>query len=303
MRSQYSDRQGRRDSERGSGGGDRRGGFDRDYDRHSQGRHRDQDRDTDFGSDRGMDSSRSQYGSQDFNSSSYGSRANHGSETGYRPRSEMDSPMRGGNKQRSWGLQGQRDLSNSSYDDMPGGQRHWGKGEYQDIHDRDNWRRDTRRHDERKQDGDSFFEKVGEKVGEFFGKGPKGYKRSDDRIREDASEALWAHPQIDASEIEVDVREGVVTLSGTVSERRMKRMIEDEIEDLPGVKDVINNVRTQDRFSSGLQGSSSTSAATSSGLGSSGSMNMSASNAQNTSSNGRTSEEDSRSGSRGRKTQ
>lgn len=101
--------------------------------------------------------------------------------------------------------------------------------------------REPSRHDE-----PSMFERIGEKVGEFFGKGPKGYRRSDERIREDVSEALYRHPYIDASDVEVSVSEGVVSLSGTVTDRRTKRMIEDEAERVPGVHDVTNNLRLKD---------------------------------------------------------
>lgn len=52
-----------------------------------------------------------------------------------------------------------------------------------------------------------------------------------------------ADPEIDASEIEVHVREGTVTLTGTVEDRRSKRMAEDAVEDLAGVKDVQNQLQ------------------------------------------------------------
>ena len=57
----------------------------------------------------------------------------------------------------------------------------------------------------------------------FFGKGPKGFKRSDEKIREEVCEALYRDNSVDASEIEVSVKDAEVILSGTVSERRMKR--------------------------------------------------------------------------------
>lgn len=76
----------------------------------------------------------------------------------------------------------------------------------------------------------------------YAGRGPKGYKRSDERIREDVSEALARHPDIDASEIEVDVKEGLVTLRGSVDDRRTKRMAEDSVENLSGVRDVRNEL-------------------------------------------------------------
>ncbi|MEZ0391734.1 MAG: BON domain-containing protein, partial [Pseudobdellovibrionaceae bacterium] len=70
--------------------------------------------------------------------------------------------------------------------------------------------------------------------GEHVGKGPKGYRRSDSRINEEVSDILTQHGDIDASEIEVDVKEGVVTLSGTVQNRRIKRMVEDLAENVNG---------------------------------------------------------------------
>lgn len=79
--------------------------------------------------------------------------------------------------------------------------------------------------------------------GPHSGKGPKNYRRSDDRIREDACEALERHPQIDASEIEVEVKDGVVTLRGHVEERRLKRLAEDSIESVSGVRDVRNELQ------------------------------------------------------------
>lgn len=80
-------------------------------------------------------------------------------------------------------------------------------------------------------------------VGAHAGRGPKGYQRSDDRIREDACEMLTRHPAIDASEIEIEVRGGEVTLKGTVDSRQAKRWAEEAIEDISGVKDVHNQLR------------------------------------------------------------
>jgi BON domain len=81
--------------------------------------------------------------------------------------------------------------------------------------------------------------------GRFTGRGPKGYIRSDERIREDVSDRLEQHGEIDASEIEVQVANGEVTLEGTVEDRRTKRMAEDIIETCPGVKEVHNRIRVQ----------------------------------------------------------
>ena len=75
------------------------------------------------------------------------------------------------------------------------------------------------------------------------GKGPAGYQRSDERIREAVCEALTDDDGIDATHIAVTVHGGEVTLAGTVDERPMKRMAEDLVERISGVKDVQNLLR------------------------------------------------------------
>jgi osmotically-inducible protein OsmY len=79
----------------------------------------------------------------------------------------------------------------------------------------------------------------------LFGRGPKGYKRSDDRIKEDICEQLWRSDAIDSSEVTVMVSEGVVTLSGTVPERWMRHELENVADETMGVKDIDNNIRIQ----------------------------------------------------------
>ena len=73
--------------------------------------------------------------------------------------------------------------------------------------------------------------------------GPKGYHRSDERIREDVCERLWHDARLDVGEVSVNVSGGVVTLEGTVPERRMKHAIEDLAASCRGVKDVENRIR------------------------------------------------------------
>jgi outer membrane protein TolC len=75
------------------------------------------------------------------------------------------------------------------------------------------------------------------------GRGPKGFARSDERVKERISECLEEHPRIDASEIEIQVKDGEVTLTGTVNDRDQKRLAEDAIENLPGVREVNNQIR------------------------------------------------------------
>lgn len=77
----------------------------------------------------------------------------------------------------------------------------------------------------------------------FAGRGPRDYKRSDDRIREDISDRLTDDPRVDASEISVQVKEGEVTLAGTVESRDQKRRAEDVAESVSGVREVSNELR------------------------------------------------------------
>jgi osmotically-inducible protein OsmY len=79
--------------------------------------------------------------------------------------------------------------------------------------------------------------------GEHRGRGPKGYARSDDRIREDICDRLTDDPMVDASEIEVSVSGSEVTLAGTVHRRDLRRRAEDLAESVSGVMHVQNNLR------------------------------------------------------------
>lgn len=72
------------------------------------------------------------------------------------------------------------------------------------------------------------------------GRGPRGYKRSDESIYEDVCVMLSRSPAIDASEIEVSVKDGIVYLNGSVSDREIKKRAELEVENISGVVDVQN---------------------------------------------------------------
>ena len=77
----------------------------------------------------------------------------------------------------------------------------------------------------------------------YRGRGPKNYTRSDERSKEDVCEWLQQDDHVDASDIEVHVSEGVVTLTGSIDDRMAKRRAEDIAESVTGVKDVQNQVR------------------------------------------------------------
>jgi osmotically-inducible protein OsmY len=163
------------------------------------------------------DRSRS-YGSQGYGSQDYGSRPYGGqSFGGERYRGQGGS---GGDYGRRWGSEQRDDYlgtrSGSSEYDYRGGGGDYGQGSY----------------------GQGGYGQ-----GTFRGRGPRGYRRSDERIREDVCDCLTDDPLLDASNMEVTVKDCEVTLSGTVNRREDKRRAEDLVEQISGVKDVRNNLR------------------------------------------------------------
>jgi osmotically-inducible protein OsmY len=108
-----------------------------------------------------------------------------------------------------------------------------------------------------------FFERVGDQVrswfgdeeaerrrrmdearrGAYVGRGPRGYQRSEERIREDINDRLTDDWYVDASDVEVIVNNSVVTLTGHVNSREEKRRAEDIVLSVSGVSDVSNQLR------------------------------------------------------------
>ncbi len=110
----------------------------------------------------------------------------------------------------------------------------------------------------------------------FRGRGPQGYRRSDERLKEMICERLTDDPTIDASNVTVEVKDQIVKVTGTVDDRSTKYEIEELIERCGGVSDIDNQLRVQSSRwgTSGQQarggsdweaGSSSTSASSTSG--------------------------------------
>lgn len=105
--------------------------------------------------------------------------------------------------------------------------------------------------------GRGFFDRMGDEVSSWFGdeeaarrrrmdhrgSGPANYKRSDERLLEDACERLTHDRWVDAKNINVTVSDNEVTLDGTVESRQAKRRAEDCIDEITGVKHVQNNLR------------------------------------------------------------
>ncbi|HEX8039742.1 MAG TPA: BON domain-containing protein [Chryseosolibacter sp.] len=140
-----------------------------------------------------------------------------------------------------------RDFGRSNYGERYGGQssyqnRNYGRGESEE---RSWW--DRTADEVSSWFGDEDAERRRERdrnlMGQYRGKGPRNYSRSDERIREDINDRLSDDPFIDATDIEVAVSNGDVTLTGAVDDRSAKRRAEDLAESVSGVKNVENRLR------------------------------------------------------------
>lgn len=76
----------------------------------------------------------------------------------------------------------------------------------------------------------------------YRGVGPRNYQRSDERILEDVQDRFLEDPHLNPSDVDVTIHDGVVTLTGTVSDRAQKRRAEDLADAVSGVKDVDNRL-------------------------------------------------------------
>lgn len=95
--------------------------------------------------------------------------------------------------------------------------------------------------------GSSYPYGYGNNYGQYSGYGPSGYTRSDDRILDDINDRLTWDPRIDATDINIAVNDGIVTLNGSVDSRHDKRVAEDIVDDVSGVWDVNNQLRVRNR--------------------------------------------------------
>lgn len=86
-----------------------------------------------------------------------------------------------------------------------------------------------------------------ESTGTFRGRGPKGYQRSDERMKEIICERLTDDPRVDASDVSIEVKDRSVKLTGTVPDRRTKYEIEDIVERWGGTTEIDNQIRVSGR--------------------------------------------------------
>jgi len=140
----------------------------------------------------------------------------------------------------------------------PYGSYDYGRYQYGNRYD-DQYNRDPyNRNDDR-----GFFERAGDEIRSWFGdeeaerrrrmdagrrenhsgRGPSSYQRSDERIKEDVNDRLTDDSFLDATNIEVNVNDRLVTLTGNVDSRDDKRRAEYLAEMVSGVTDVSNQLR------------------------------------------------------------
>jgi osmotically-inducible protein OsmY len=182
----------------------------------------------------------------------------------------------GGQRQQpSYGPGSQSNYGGSSYGGnqrVYGGAQDWNRDYYARDHQRssfdprgrNDYGRNEQGHEGRRDDND-WGDQMRHAGQQMLGRikrafrGPKGYKRSDDRIREDVNDRLAQQDEFDPSDIEVRVENGEVTLTGTVRSRHEKFRAEEIADDVSGVNEVQNQLRVG---SPSQQQSGSTSAST-----------------------------------------
>jgi osmotically-inducible protein OsmY len=221
-----------RDGE-GSGRGDRSGGLSPDYGRGDPAA---RERGTDWRGGQG-------YGEYGRGSGDYGP-SRYPDEDRWRPGGDARFWREG--RPVDYGARG----GSSGGQDRYSGDRSWresGRGSWDQGNDRGFWDRATDEVSSWFGDEDAERRRRMDEAseGRHRGRGPKGYTRSDERIREDVSDRLTDDPLVDASDIEIAVSGGEVTLTGMVDSRESRRRAEDCAERISGVTHVQNNIRVR----------------------------------------------------------
>jgi BON domain len=75
------------------------------------------------------------------------------------------------------------------------------------------------------------------------GPGLQFHRRSDDKIHEEIWDLLTNNADLDASEVDLHVEGGEVTLTGTVDSRDARWLIEDLVNSVTGVREVTNRIK------------------------------------------------------------
>jgi osmotically-inducible protein OsmY len=75
--------------------------------------------------------------------------------------------------------------------------------------------------------------------------GPRARRKPDESLREEIREILTADPELEATDIEVEVEGGAVTLRGAVTDSDARLLAEELVESLAGVREVHNRLRVE----------------------------------------------------------
>ncbi len=189
---------------------------------------------------RGSDDSRSSYNQSMNSSTKYGDSfdegySSRGNQRTYRDDSRYDSGNQSGRNNRYDENNRMRDRDSDNF-----------RSGESNREDRDWWDRATDEVSSWFGDDDAERRRRMDKMkGPHSGKGPKGYTRTDEKLKDDINERLYHDSHIDASDIEVTVLNGEATLTGTVENKMIKRRIEDVIESVPGITDVENRLKVR----------------------------------------------------------
>lgn len=76
-------------------------------------------------------------------------------------------------------------------------------------------------------------------------RGPRTQRRSDETLAQEIRDILTNDPELDATEIEVQVEGGAVTISGVVYGTDARLLAEELVESLTGVREVHNQLRVE----------------------------------------------------------
>jgi osmotically-inducible protein OsmY len=77
------------------------------------------------------------------------------------------------------------------------------------------------------------------------GRDKRGRRRPDETLAQEIHEILTKDPELDTTEIEVEVEDGAVTLNGVVNSSDAKLLAEELVDSLAGVREVHNRLRVE----------------------------------------------------------
>jgi len=182
-----------------------------------------------------------QYGPDDFNNPYWRENRQFGQQIGNQPYNNFRQQYSG------------QQFGGQPFSNYPGPQHsgnnsgRWNESNYRDSQSSNNYGRSGNFNSDANEQNRQGSVRVNEhgnlwSSGPHKGKGPKGYHRSDERIKEDISDRLMDDGLLDASNIEIEVSNNEVILSGNVDSRDAKRRAEELCESIAGVNNVENRL-------------------------------------------------------------